>query len=116
MRSSAADRGPSFYVAWRRLTVVMAFALWFGGFTFYAGIVIPTAQAVLRSHVRVGFITRRVTGWINVLGVIVLVALLWEMLATRRSPFAKLRWSTWAVMAVAQLALVLLHPCLDALL
>ena len=57
----------------RRFLTTLALALWWGGFTFYALVVIPTAQKVLHSHVKVGFITQQVTGWLNWCGVLALV-------------------------------------------
>jgi hypothetical protein len=50
----------------RRFLAFAAVAFWLGGFTFYAGVVIPVGIRVLGGHVRQGFITQQVTQWINV--------------------------------------------------
>ena len=96
------------------------FAVWLGGFTFYALVVVPTGHHVLRSKVRQGFITQEVTNKLNWLGAVTLALLLWQMLAARResvSPrcFRVTAWS-WAVLAVTLATLFWLHPHLDALL
>lgn len=98
----------------RRFLVLLAFAIWFGGLTFYAVVVIPTAHAVLRSHLRVGFITQGVTHWINAAGVAVLALLMWDYLAARKGGPRRPRLSTWSVMVIAQAALLALHPVLDS--
>ena len=107
------------WIAKVRHTLALAtFALWWGGFTFYAIVVIPTAQKVLRSHTRVGFITQEVTQWINWCGALALVLLLWKLLAEPpHAPRARRwLWISWCMMLAAQLTLFLLHPQLHALL
>lgn len=104
----------------RRVAAILLLALWWGGFTFYALVVVPTGHHVLRSKVRQGFITQEVTNKLNWLGAVTLALLLWQMLAARRegvSPrcFRATAWS-WAVLAVTLAALFWLHPHLDALL
>lgn len=94
----------------RRLLAVLAFSAWFGGLTFYAIVVIPTAHRVLGSHLRVGFITREVAHGINALAVGALLLLLWDF---RGAPRSRLRRWTWAAMAAAQALLFGLHPVLD---
>ncbi|MBA3938049.1 MAG: hypothetical protein H0X38_11350 [Planctomycetes bacterium] len=91
---------------------------WLGGFTFYAGVVIPTAHGVLGSHREVGFITQAVTFWINVSGGVAAVLLLvnlWRMDRSMRW-LCRSAWATWSVITVAQVALVVLHPALDGML
>lgn len=98
----------------RRVLVLLAFSLWFGGLTFYSLVVIPTAHGVLRSHLRVGFITQGVTHWINAAGSAALVLLLWDLLAARKDGPQRVRMATWIIMALAQAALLAIHPVLDA--
>ena len=102
----------------RQVLARAAFALWWGGFTFYAIVVIPTAQKVLHSHVKVGFITQEVTHWINLAAVLALALLLWELLSATPLTLRRRRWlwAAWLVMAAMQAALFLLHPALDRLL
>ncbi len=103
----------------RRFLFVAAVAFWLGGFTFYGAVVIPIGIKVLHGHVRQGFITQQVTGWLNVSSVVALPILLWNTLAiwSSRGPSAK--WTlaaTWLMMSVVQVELFLLHPALDRLL
>lgn len=97
----------------RRLLAILAFAFWFGGLTFYALVVIPTAHGVLKSHLRVGFITQQVTHWINGAATVALFLLLWEMIATWGNRARRVRLATLLLMALAQVALFVLHPVLD---
>lgn len=97
----------------RRFLAVAAFSLWFGGLTFYALVVIPTAHDVLRSHLRVGFITQGVTQWINAAGAAALAALLWDLLASTGEGPRRLRVFSWVLLAAAQVSLFALHPILD---
>ena len=103
----------------RFLSVVLLFAVWFGGFTFYALAVVPTGHHVLRSKVRQGFITQQVTNKLNALGVVTLAALAWQIIAVRRAKSR--RWfrvasMSWAALAGTLVVLFCLHPHLDALL
>lgn len=41
--------------------------IWWGAFTFYAGIVVPVGMRVLGSHTEMGFITQEVTNYLNYL-------------------------------------------------
>lgn len=100
----------------RRTLVVLAFAVWFGGLTFYSLVVIPVAHGVLRSHRRVGFITQDVTDWINAAGIAAVGALLWDLLATRTQALRRVRLLSLSLMAVAQAALLALHPALEGML
>jgi hypothetical protein len=98
---------------------MLLFTVWFGGFTFYALVVVPTGHHVLRSKVRQGFITQQVTNKLNVLGGVTLAALAWQVIAVRRAKSQ--RWFrvatiSWAALAVTLAVLFWLHPHLDALL
>ena len=103
----------------RRFLVILAVGFWLGGFTFYAGVVIHTGHRVFGSVRETGFLTRQVTGWLNVSGVAALTILFWNALVARKceATFLKLGlWSTWALMAAVQVALCALHPVLDRML
>ena len=104
----------------RRLLAVLLLAVWWGGFTFYALVVVPTGHQVLRSKVRQGFITQQVTNQLNVLGAATLALLLWQWVATRRevnSPgWSRTAVVSWVVLGVTLALLFWLHPRLDALL
>jgi hypothetical protein len=103
----------------RRFLFIQAVAFWIGGFTFYGSVVIPTGIKVLGGHVRQGFITQQVTGWLNLAGLVALPIILWNTLAIWSTRGRWTRWTlaaTWAFMAAVQLELFLLHPALDRLL
>lgn len=101
----------------RRFAVICALALWMGGFTFYSSFAIPAATEQLGSAREAGFITRRVTQSLNVCGVVALSLLVWNVVAgwgqtTRREH--QVLGGTVALLALAEIALLTLHPLLDA--
>ena len=103
----------------RRFLLLLALGIWLGGLTFYALVVIPAGQDVLRSHVKVGFITERVTTKLNWIGIAALAVLLWNIIATGGSAGPKLRTGllgTWGVLTLLQVMLFFLHPALERLL
>jgi hypothetical protein len=102
----------------RRFLVLVALMFWQGGFTFYAGVVVPVGTEVLGGKLEQGFITREVTRYLNLSGGIALIPLAWDVLATA-DPSRLRRWTrgvAWAGMAAALAWLIWLHPRLDALL
>lgn len=102
----------------RRLLVLACLMFWQGGFTFYAGVVVPVGQEELGSHLQQGFITRKVTNYLNLIGGCALILLAWDVAASRERsrPRRWIRWAAWTGMAVTLLALIWLHPHLDQLL
>jgi hypothetical protein len=103
----------------RRFLVIVAFSFWVGGFFFYAGIVVPTGSAVLGSHTTQGFVTQRVTHWMNVASAPALLIFLWNILSAPRSLgrwIFRILLLTWLLMLSLQIALLLLHPVLDRML
>jgi hypothetical protein len=99
-------------VTFLRTLTLFAFAVWQGGFFFYAAVVVPTATRVLESASLQGSISQPVTHWLNLLGVAALVVF---AIDHGRTPTLKTwRWTLWRVMAVCQIALFFLHPVLDA--
>ena len=102
-----------------RVVVALLFAVWWGGFTFYAAVVVPIGQRVLGSATAQGFVTRPVSNGLNVIGAVVIAVLFWNMISARRGSSPRLRRAlviSWAVLAIAQLALIVLHPRLDGML
>jgi hypothetical protein len=94
-------------------------ALWMGGFTFYAEIVIPTAAHVLGSERQVGFITQQVTRWLNLIGIAALAVFLWNLLAEWPRQPARRRLClaiAWATMLLSHVGLFAIHPLIDRLL
>jgi hypothetical protein len=49
---------------------IIVLSIWWGAFTFYAGIVVPVGMQVLGSHTEMGFITQQVTNYLNVFSLI----------------------------------------------
>lgn len=90
-----------------------------GGLTFYALVVIPTAEQVLGNHHDVGFITQQVTNWLNLSGLLPIGVLLWnlkvEWAAAPKWP-RRLLALTWAVMVVCQFGLFMAHAWLGQIL
>ena len=102
----------------RRFLVVAALMFWQGGFTFYAAVVVPVGEDVLGSRLEQGYVTRSVTNYMNLAGAVTLALLAWDLLATRDALLWRrlLRCLSWALMLLALVLLVWLHPRLDALL
>ena len=104
------------FAAIRRMLAIMLLALWWGGFTFYAARVVFIGHEVLRSRVRQGFITERVTTELNWLGLTMLGVVGWELLVSAPISRRRVAWIAWAVTLLATLALFILHGNLAAML
>ena len=104
----------------RHVLAILLLAVWWGGFTFYALVVVPTGHRILHSNVRQGFITQSVTNQLNGLGAVTLGVLAWQTLALRREDTVRRRFRiatvSWMVLAITLGALFWLHPYLDVLL
>lgn len=100
----------------RRYVVLLTFALWMGGFTFYTLFVIPTGSKVLGSERDVGFITQQVTNWLNWIGLLALLVLVWNARAEGRGIAKFFLALAWLAMAVTEAGLFLLHRIIDNLL
>lgn len=102
----------------RRFLVLTALMFWQGGFLFYSAVVVPVGQQVLHSPTDQGFITRRVTVYLNLVGAVALLPLAWDLLAEKdRSTWRRrVRWLSWGMMAACQVLLFVLHPYLDSFL
>lgn len=95
----------------QRYLLILALALWLGGLTFYALIVVPVGTEILGSTGQ-GFITQRVTDRLNLLSSGMLVLLFANALKQR----GRLLTGSWFVLAITQAALLAMHPWLDAML
>jgi hypothetical protein len=102
----------------RRWLLLWALMFWQGGFTFYGGVVVPVGSDVLGSEREQGFITRKVTNYLNLAGAVALAVWGWDLSAMRgTSPGGRrLRWAIWAGLVLSLAVLVWLHPRLDVLL
>ena len=56
----------------RRWLVVLSLMFWQGGFMFYGGVVVPVGSEVLGSDTDQGWITRKVTDYLNAAGAVAL--------------------------------------------
>ena len=101
----------------RRFLAAVSLLFWQGGFTFYSAVVVPIGTEALTS-VGQGFITRRVTDYLNLAGAASLALLAWELLAARdpRPARRRARILFWLVLAAGLALLFVLHPRMDALL
>ena len=99
----------------RRLLLLMTLMVWQGGFMFYGGVVVEVGADVLGSHRTQGFVTQRVTNYLNVAGAVALAVWGWDV-AAGGAGGRRPRWIGWGVLVALLVALVWLHPRLDALL
>ena len=97
----------------RRTLLLWAMMFWQGGFFFYSAVVVKVGTDVF-SMFDQGLITRQVAIWLNIAGFCVLVAWVWDLLV-ERGACVRRRWFAWGVMLVSLVALILLHPQMDAL-
>jgi hypothetical protein len=101
----------------RRYLVLIALMFWQGGFTFYVSVVVPVGTAVLGSALRQGFITRQVTGWLNITAAVALAVLACDLLLCRE-PSRVRAWSRaalWLFMTACQALLFRLHAVLGGM-
>lgn len=99
----------------RRLGVWALVMFWQGGFMFYGAVVVPVGAAALGSDTAQGFVTRRVTLYLNLAGIAALTAWGWDILADPARE-RRIRGGLWAFLAATLAVQFWLHPRLDALL
>lgn len=99
----------------RRWLVVLSLMFWQGGFMFYGGVVVPVGSEVLGSDTDQGWITRKVTDYLNAAGVVALAVWGWDILAARDPAPGRrrLRRAAWVFLAAALGVLLWLHGRLD---
>jgi len=102
----------------RRFLLLTAFMFWQGGFTFYGAVVVPIGSEILGSHQEQGWITRSVTNYLNLAGLVALGVSAWDIAVTNDSVVwrRRLRWALWAVLLLTLGLLAWLHLRLDELL
>lgn len=103
----------------RRVICLLVFAIWFGGFTFYISVVVPTGTSVLGSAKAQGFITQQVTHQLNLITAIACAVMLWEVLAgfsIQRKRTRRFAIGIVAAIFFIMLLLVFVHTKLDGLL
>ena len=101
--------------SWRCLLVV-GWAVWWGGLTFYGAVAVPAGTDVV-GRTTEGFITRKVTVWLNRIAGAEFALLLANVYGERRAgrPFRALTYSG-VLLVVLQVGLFALYPRLDRLL
>jgi len=115
---SSTQNHPALLPVVRLFLLIVTVAISFGGFTFYASVVVPTGGFVL-DETSQGFVTHRVTHFLNCANGVTLGVLLWECVAgstARTSREQQVFVGLIVVLAASLLSLVVLHPRLDALL
>ncbi|HWB11461.1 MAG TPA: hypothetical protein VG826_19680 [Pirellulales bacterium] len=100
----------------RRFFILATLAFWQGGFAFYSAIVVPAGEEVLGSSREQGFVTRRVTNYLNAAGAVALPLCLWDLWIGTWTSGIRLRWGSWGGMALTLALQVWLHMVLDRLL
>jgi hypothetical protein len=102
----------------RRWLLLAALMFWQGGFTFYGAVVVPVGSEFLGSHQAQGWITRSVTNYLNLAGMVALG--IWALdIATASEPAVwryRIRWTLWTVLLLALGLQGWLHLRLDDLL
>jgi hypothetical protein len=99
----------------RRFLVLQAFAVWQGGFVFYAGVVVPVGTAALGSAALQADVTRPVTDWLNRLGWVWALVYAWDAWADPHPPRRRVRWAGWLLAVELLVVLTLVHSRLDGL-
>ena len=95
----------------RRFLALAAYAFWVGGFTFYAGVVVPLGTDVLGGRAEQAAVTRVVSWYLNLTSGVALGVFLLDWLASR----GKARAALWLVMLALLGVLAWMHPRLDAM-
>ncbi|MCU0702412.1 MAG: hypothetical protein MUF18_00285 [Fimbriiglobus sp.] len=92
--------------------MLLAFALWQGGFVFYSAVVVPVGTDLNGAFAQ-GLVTQRVTHWLNLIGLACHGAYLWHLWATRGALW---KWGLWVAGVALLGGLVAAHWRMDALL
>lgn len=99
-----------------RFLYQLAFAIWLGGFTFYSAVVIPVLHEEL-GRFDTGLVTQQVTRALNTTGCVA-VFLGWMAAWAERSNecrwISRVRLGLLAATTILLLALLSLHPIMDA--
>lgn len=100
-----------------RTVLLLSFALFWGGLTFYTGIVVRIAHDVLSDSMEGGLITQRVTSVLQILGAITTVLMLANAVVTWRSSSSihgQVLVFLTVVLGLALVGLFVVHGQLDA--
>jgi hypothetical protein len=101
-----------------RITLLITFAIWWGGFTFYAAIVVPVGSEILGSARTQGFITQVVTHWLNLAAALTILMMAvdsWLNRRTRKKVGFFIQLGATIASFICLAVLVYLHPRMDEL-
>lgn len=103
-------------VAIARTLFLLAFALLWGGLTFYTGFVVRVSHAQLGDPMEGGLITQRVTWILQIIGALVAVLMVWNAIAVGRRDRKLGRWLgvLAVVLVLVLIGLFVVHGQLDA--
>ena len=98
-----------------RWLLMVSYALYWGGLTFYTGFVVRIIHDVLNDPMDGGLITQRVTVWLQFLGMVTLPLMLWNAYQVNRSHhrYGLALVACTIVLGVAIIGLVIVHGQLD---
>jgi len=102
----------------RRFLLLLAIAFSFGGFSFYAAVVVPVGSVVLDPTSQ-GFVTQQVTHFLNGAAAVMWLLLVWELVAEwklRPRRVTKQLSVLAGVLGLCCIVLPVIHPWVDALL
>lgn len=110
---------PTTLLITHRVLLMVALAVWFGGFTFYTSVVVPIGTDVLGSSRTQGFVTQQVTHVLNIIGGFALAIGLIDLFVERAR--RSVRVTTFLsvillLLIVLWIALLFVHPMLDLML
>lgn len=100
----------------RRFAFLLSLMFWQGGMMFYGGVTVPVIRAKLQTksdEPKRSLITQRVTQWLNLAGTCALLVMSADLVAV--VPKRRWRFALWLMATALQLALVLLHRHLSAM-
>lgn len=92
-----------------RMTVLITYAIWWGGISFYAAVVVPLGTRVIGS-LNQGFVTQKVTVWHNGCLAVMVACLIVEAIQRRRRAL----WIVTGLLAVIELGLLWCHAKLTS--
>lgn len=98
-----------------RLLCLLALSVWMGGFTFYSAVVIPVLHDSLGS-LETGYVTQRVTDYLNVIGVgtvLIWWAAAWVERSVGSARGRRTRLVLLATTTLILLGLIVLHRVMD---
>jgi hypothetical protein len=87
---------------------------WQGGFLFYGAVVVTIGTDVQGSDFAQGLITRQVAIAINITGLVVVLAWMWDLVAERETRLWQ-RGAAWIFLLTTLAVLAWLHPQMNAL-